>query len=158
MIFSIDRRLPRGMSFLDYSRFLSYNSITIKIGAMSSLPFNMRRVAVLIGIFVLIFVILEFNRRLAELNTLTAQKESMRAQVTEAVQTQMALQTQAAYAGSTNAVEEWARTDGHYIQDGDLPVVPLAQPGQLPVEPSTPTPVPTRMANWEVWWTLFFGE
>ena len=59
---------------------------------------------------------------------------------------------------SDAAVEEWARVDGHYVQEGDLPVVPLAQPGELPVEASTPTPVPTQMANWEVWWTLFFGE
>ena len=125
---------------------------------MPSLPFNIRRVAAIIGIFVLMFVILEFNRRLAELNTLNGQKEAMRVQVTQAVQTQIALQTQVAYAGSSNAVEEWARTDGHYIQDGDLPVVPLSQPGAPPVEGSTPTPAPTQMANWEVWWTLFFGE
>ena len=125
---------------------------------MSDFPFNIRRVAVIIGIFVLVFVVLEFNRRLAELNTLNSQKEAMRVQATQAVQTQMALQTQVAYAGSTNAVEEWARIDGHYIQDGDLPVVPLAQPGALPMEASTPTPVPTQMANWEVWWSLFFGD
>ena len=82
----------------------------------------------------------------------------LRPQVTQAVQTQIALQTQVAYAGSTNAVEEWARIDGHYIQDGDLPVVPLGQPGAPPVEAATPTPVPTQMPNWEVWWNLFFGE
>jgi hypothetical protein len=125
---------------------------------MPTLPINIRRVAVLIGILLLVFIVLEFNRRLAELNTLNKQKEVMHVQATQAVQTQIALQTQVAYAGSTNAVEEWARIDGHYIQDGDLPVVPLAQPGALPMEASTPTPVPTQMANWEVWWNLFFGE
>lgn len=112
----------------------------------------------MIGIILLVFVVLEFNRRLSELNTLNRQRELMRVQVTQAVETQMALQTQVAYAGSNSAVEEWARVDGHYVQEGDLPVVPLAQPGELPVEASTPTPVPTQMANWEVWWTLFFGE
>lgn len=125
---------------------------------MSSLPINIRRLAVMIGILLLVFVVLEFNRRLAELNTLNRQEELMRVQLTQAVQTQVALETQVAYAGSTNAVEEWARTDGHYIQEGDLPVVPLAQPGAPPIEASTPTPVPTQMVNWEVWWNLFFGE
>ncbi|HET9587441.1 MAG TPA: hypothetical protein VFO91_01515 [Anaerolineales bacterium] len=125
---------------------------------MTNLPINVRRVAVMIGIILLVFVVLEFNRRLSELNTLNRQRELMRVQVTQAVETQMALQTQVAYAGSNSAVEEWARVDGHYVQEGDLPVVPLAQPGELPVEASTPTPVPTQMANWEVWWTLFFGE
>ena len=119
---------------------------------------NIRRIAVMIGILVLIFTVLEFNRRLEELNTLNRQTEAMRGQMTQAMQTQVALQTQVAYAGSTNAVEEWARIDGHYVQDGDLPVVPLGQPGAPPVEAATPTPAPTQMPNWEVWWNLFFGE
>ena len=112
----------------------------------------------MIGIFALVFIVLEFNRRLEELNMLNKQHEVMTPQVTQAVQTQLALQTQVAYAGSTAAVEEWARTDGHYIQDGDLPVVPIGQPGDAPIEAATPTPAPTQMPNWEVWWNLFFGE
>jgi hypothetical protein len=82
----------------------------------------------------------------------------VRTQATQAIQTQVALETQVAYAGSTQAVEEWARTDGHYIQDGDLPVVPIGQPGAAPIEMRTPIPAPTPMANWQVWWDLFFGE
>jgi len=125
---------------------------------MPNTPINVRRIAVMLGILLLVFTVLEFNRRLEELNTLNRQTEAMRVQATQAVQTQVALQTKAAYAGSTNAVEEWARIDGHYIQDGDLPVVPLGQPGALPIEAATPTSVPTQMPNWEVWWNLFFGE
>jgi hypothetical protein len=125
---------------------------------MFNTPVNVRRIAVMIGMLILVFTVLEFNRRLEELNTLNRQTDAMRAQVTQAVQTQIALQTQVAFAGSTNAVEEWARIDGHYIQDGDLPVVPLGQPGAPPVEAATSTPVPTPMPNWEVWWNLFFGE
>jgi hypothetical protein len=112
----------------------------------------------MIGIFMLVFIVLEFNRRLEELNMLNKQHELVQAQATQAIQTQLALQTEVAYAGSNAAVEEWARTDGHYIQDGDLPVVPIGQPGEAPLESSTPTAVPTPMAKWEVWWSLFFGE
>jgi len=125
---------------------------------MFNLPVNVRRVVVMIGIFALIFIVLEFNRRLEELNMLNKQHEVVMTQATQAVQTQLALQTQVAYAGSTAAVEEWARTDGHYIQDGDLPVVPIGQPGDAPIEANTPTPIPTQPAKWEVWWNLFFGE
>jgi len=125
---------------------------------MTNLPINVRRLMVLIGILVLVFIVLEFNRRLEELNMLSQQNELVQAQATQAVQTQLALQTQVAYAGSNAAVEEWARTDGHYIKDGDLPVVPLGQPGSPPLEANTPTPIPTQPANWEVWWDLFFGE
>ena len=125
---------------------------------MFNLPVNVRRVVVMIGIFALIFIVLEFNRRLEELNMLNKQHEVVMTQATQAVQTQLALQTQVSYAGSTAAVEEWARTDGHYIQDGDLPVVPIGQPGAAPIEANTPTPIPTQPAKWEVWWNLFFGE
>jgi cell division protein FtsB len=124
---------------------------------MSNIPINMRRVAMMIGILVLVFIVLEFNRRLEELNMLNRQNELVQTQATQAVQTQLALQTQVEYAGSNAAVEEWARTDGHYIKDGDLPVVPLGQPGSPPIEGNTPTPSPTQPANWEVWWDLFFG-
>jgi cell division protein FtsB len=125
---------------------------------MPALPFNVRRVAVIVGILALVFIVLEFNRRLEELNLLDRQRELVQAQATQAVQTQMALQTRVAYAGSDAAVEEWARTDGHYIQEGDLPVVPLAQPGAAPIELSTPVPTPTPMTNAQIWWDLFFGE
>lgn len=125
---------------------------------MSTIPVNARRVLVVIGIIVLAFVILEFNRRLEDLSLLNEQVEVIRAQATQAAQTQLALQTAVAYANSTAAVEEWARTDGHYIKEGDLPVVPVKAPGAAPVELNTPVPTPTPMQNWEVWWELFFGE
>ena len=125
---------------------------------MLYVPINVRRVAVIVGIFILVFVVLEFNRRLDELNMLSEQNELMQLQATHALQTQQVLQTQVAYAGSTAAVEEWARTDGHYIQDGDLPVVPVPAPGSAPLDLKTPIPPPTPMQKWEVWWDLFFGE
>ncbi|MGE5464574.1 MAG: hypothetical protein ACM3PS_14535 [Syntrophothermus sp.] len=125
---------------------------------MSNLPISVRRVAILIGILMLVFVVLEFNRRVAELNTLNGQYEVMQGQATQALQTQSALNTQVAFAGSNAAVEEWARVDGHYVQEGDLPVVPIPQPGAPPVEASTPVPTPTPMQKWQVWWELFFGQ
>ncbi len=125
---------------------------------MVNLPINVRRVAGIIGILILSFVILEFNRRLEELNLLNEQNDLVREQATQAVQTQIALQTKVAYADSTNAVEEWARTEGKYIQEGDLPMVPLPQSGSLPLHLSTPVPIPTPLENWQVWWELFFGE
>lgn len=125
---------------------------------MPALPFNLRRVATIVGIIALVFIVLELNRRLEELKLLDKQFELVQAQATQAVQTQMALQTQVGYAESDQAVEEWARTDGHYIQEGDLPVVPLGQPGVAPVKLSAPAPTATPMTNMQIWWDLFFGE
>jgi cell division protein FtsB len=125
---------------------------------MPNIPINFRRVAVFLGIFILILAVIEFNSRLEELNRLNDQRDEVRAQATQAVQTQMALQTQVAYAGSTAAVDEWARTEGHYVMEGDQPVIPIVQPGSQPVIVPTVQPVPTPMQNWEVWWRLFFDE
>ena len=125
---------------------------------MPELPFKLRRVAVFTGILVLTMLVIEFNTRLEELNRLTDQRDEVRIAASQAMQTQVVLQTQVAYAGSTAAVEEWARSEGHYLQEGDKPVVPVGRPGSEPVIVDTPTPVPTPMRNWQVWWHLFFSE
>lgn len=125
---------------------------------MSRLRINFRRVLIFAGIIVLILMIVDFNRRVEILNTLNKQAVVRREQATQAVQTQLALQTQVAFASSTEAVDEWARTEGHYVQDGDHPVVPVGQPGSEPIVSTGPTPVPTPVPNWQVWWDLFFAE
>mgnify|MGYP007072816806 FL=1 len=122
------------------------------------MPFSFQRVAAFVGIFILILFVIEFNSRLEELNRLNDQRDQIRTLATQAMETQMALQTQVAYAGSTAAVEEWARTEGHYLQEGDQPVIPVGVPGSEPVIVSTPIPAPTPMQNWEVWWSLFFSD
>ncbi len=106
----------------------------------------------------LILLVIEFNNRLEELNRLTEQREEVRALATQAMQTQIAIQTQVAYAGSTEAVEEWARTEGHYMQEGDQPVIPVGMPGSQPAIVNTPIPLPTPMQNWEIWWALLFDK
>ncbi len=125
---------------------------------MFQIPIQFRRVAIFAGIFILILFIVEFNSRLEELNRLNDQRNQVQALATQAMQTQNALQTQVAYAESTEAVEEWARTEGHLLQEGDQPVIPLGVPGSEPVIVNTPAPIPTPLQNWEIWWTLFFDE
>jgi hypothetical protein len=125
---------------------------------MDRWPINPRRVAVFAGILILVLMVVDFNARLEELNLLRKHSRTLGEQATQAVQTQLALQTQVAYAGSDQAVEDWARTEGHMVQPDDQAVVPLPQPGTAPIQQPSPTPVPTPMANWQVWWNLFFGE
>ncbi len=125
---------------------------------MSNLPINFRRVFVAAGILILVLMVIDFNRRLESLNTLNKQANQVRVQATHAMQTQIALATQVAFAGSDSAVEEWARSEGHFVQDGDQPVVPIGLPGSDPIQSLEPTAVPTPMPNWMVWWNLFFGE
>ncbi len=125
---------------------------------MDRWPINPRRVVLFVGILVLVLMVVDFNARLEELNLLRKHAESLGVQATQAVQTQISLETQVAYAASDQAVEDWARTEGHLVQPGDEPVVPVGQPGTAPLQQPTPTPASTPMANWQVWWNLFFGN
>ena len=125
---------------------------------MSNFPINLRRVFIAAGILILMFMVMDFNTRLENLNRLNDQREVVREQATQAMQTEIAMRTEVAYATSDQAVEDWARSEGHYQKPGDQPVVPLGQPGSEPVISSTPTPIPTPMPNWLIWQELFFGE
>ncbi len=125
---------------------------------MDRWPINARRVGIFVGVLVLILMVMDFNARLEDLNRLKRQAAIVSLQATQAIQTQMALETQVAYGGSDQAVQDWARTEGHYIQPGDQPVVPLGQPGTNPIQSEAPTPTPTPVSNLQVWWNLFFGD
>jgi cell division protein FtsB len=125
---------------------------------MPNIQINFRRVVIFAGIFILILLVIEFNARLEELNKLNEQRGEVRAIATQSMQTQIALEADVAYAESTAAVEKWARTEGHYVKEGDQAVIPVGQPGSEPAIVSTPLPIPTPMKNWEVWWKLFFDK
>lgn len=125
---------------------------------MPNIPINYRRFAIFLGIFILILMVIEFNSRVQELNQLNDQRDEVRIAATEARLTEEALITQVAYAESNEAVEKWARTEGHYILDGEQPIIPVGQPGSGPAVAATPTPVPTPVPNWQEWWNLFFGN
>jgi hypothetical protein len=119
---------------------------------------NPRRIGIIAGILVLLLVLMEFNARLEELNRLSAQRQIVRAQATTSMQTQVALLTQVAQATSDREAEAWARSDGHFIQPGDRPVVPIAQPGTAPIAQVTPIPTSIAPSHWQVWWDVFFSD
>lgn len=125
---------------------------------MDRIPINLRRVAMFIGILFLILVIMDFNNRLDDLNRLQKQDGILQAQATQGMQTQAALEVQATYAASDQAVHDWARTEGGYAQPGDQSVIPVGSNNGAPAQPSEPTPSPTPMPNWQTWWNLFFGN
>ncbi len=124
---------------------------------MDQFPINLRRVAVFAGIFLLILVIIDFNNRLDELNRLQRQDKLLQVKATQGIQTQTALQAQATYAASTQAVNDWARQAG-YAQPGDQVALPVGSTEGAPTQQPEPTPSPTPLPNWQTWWSLFFGS
>ena len=91
-------------------------------------------VLILVGFAVLVFLVMDFNSRMAELRRLTAEKEDVSARVTSLVETQDSLETQVAYATSEAAVYYWAYNFEHLGKEGDVLVVPIQPEGS-----TTPT-------------------
>jgi hypothetical protein len=121
------------------------------------MKFTRRNLLIIIGIFLAILLLVDFNRRMEEYDRLTAQVNAVRAEATAVIQTQTALASQVAYASSNSAVEIWAYGN-KMVRPGEHPVVVV--PGMN----TTPTPEPTfqlpneSMSNWQIWWELFFGN
>jgi len=121
------------------------------------MKFRWRYLLIALGLIVLIVMIVDFNRRMAEFDSLSSQLDTVRSEGTAVMQTQVALVTKVAYASSTQAVEDWAYQDGRWVRDDEKPI------GLLPASGATPTPSPLpaqasqEMPNWRIWWELFFG-
>ncbi len=110
------------------------------------------------GFAVLVLLVMDFNNRMAELRSLSAEKEDVSARVTSLVGTQVALQTQVAYATSEAAVYYWAYNYEHLGREGDILVVPIQQEGVTPQPTPTPVVTPVVIQNWQVWLSLLVDQ
>jgi len=121
------------------------------------MKFKWRNVLIIIGLVVAVVLLIDFNRRMEELNRLATNLKAVQVQGTEIMQTQYALVTQVAYATSDAAVEQWAY-ENKWVRVGEHPV------DVIPAGDVTPTPVPPAVTqtanppNWRIWWELFFGS
>jgi cell division protein FtsB len=119
---------------------------------------DFRRLGIVIGVVILLFLIMDFNNRMEELTRLQKEAAIVRAQATAVIVTQQALQTQVAYATSPAAVDAWAREQNRMAQDGDIVIIPLPDPNATPPPTPMPTPVLSGLTKWDVWFDLLFGE
>jgi hypothetical protein len=120
------------------------------------MKFKWRNVLIVLGLFLAVVLLIDFNRRMEELDSLTAKLDSVRAEGTSVMQTQDALVTQVAFATSDQAVEQWAYQN-KMVRDGEH-AIQLEPSGTVT---STPVPEPVQQAQvlptWRIWWELFFG-
>jgi len=80
--------------------------------------FSWKYALIIIGLFVLAYLVMDFNNRMAALRRLSAQKEDVTQQLAGQKQTEAYLQTQIAYATSDASVEQWAYEEGIWCGQG----------------------------------------
>ena len=120
------------------------------------MKFKWRNILIILGLFLAVVLLIDFNRRMEELDNLTAKLDSVRAEGTAVMQTQEELLAQVAYATSDQAVEQWAYRN-KWVRVGEH-AVQLEPEGTVT---ATPAPAPVTQAeaqpNWRIWLQLFFG-
>ncbi len=116
-----------------------------------------KEILIVMGVILLVLLVMDYNTRLEKLNQLQDTALIVRAEATQAVLTQTALQTQIAIATSDPITEGEVRNNGE-IQEGDQRIVPMPAPGSLPAGVIEPTPVPEQLMKWQIWAALFFEQ
>ena len=119
---------------------------------------NWRTIFFVIGMLVIVVLLMDFSRRVEKMDRLAEALESVQAEATSVMETQVALITQIAYATSDGAVEKWAYEDGKWVKPGEM-LVEIIPSG----EPAQPTTSPTGTQSgtvpvWRIWWEFFFGD
>jgi hypothetical protein len=116
----------------------------------------MKYAILVISLVVMAYLVIDFNRRTAELNYLSSKKDEVVLQLAEREGTKTSLQTQVAYATSEAAVDEYAYTN-HLLRPGDVAVVPIQPAGPTPAPTPVPQPVATQTSFLQHWLQLIFG-
>jgi len=123
---------------------------------MKSLWDARKKVIGLVAIILLGLLMMNINSRVSEYFHLSGERDKIGTEVAHLEMTKMALETEAAYATSDQAVEDWARKEAHLARPGDKVIIPLTPANQTLQPQVTPTPTPRKVENWQVWWALFF--
>ena len=117
-----------------------------------------KRFPAVIGVMALLLVLFAFTQRVAEYVSLSGQQTREEDRLSELSATQAYLEDQIAYATSQAAVEEWAREDARWAQEGDFVVIPLPPAGVTPQPAAQFQTTPTPSTNWDAWMSWLFAS
>jgi cell division protein FtsB len=121
------------------------------------LNISVAQVILVLGVVFALTVIINFSARIQAEQRISSQASQLRVEVTALASTQAAQATELAFVSSDAYVAEWAHSDGHMIQNGEVLVVPV------PASDVTPTPAPKPVvvvpptSNFQIWMELFFS-
>ena len=117
-----------------------------------------KRIFIVAGLALLVFLLMDFNNRMASLTRLSAQNDIEVEKLSNLQVTKAYLETQVAYAGSDKAVEAWAREEGRYVQEGDVPIFLLTPVDFTPEPEPQPTATLPSYSYLEAWNEWFFSD
>jgi cell division protein FtsB len=109
------------------------------------------------GVVFALTVIINFSARIQAEQRITSQANQLRAEVTALASTQAAQATELAFVNSDAYVAQWAHSDGHMVQSGEVLVVPVPGSSVAPTPAPKPVVASTPTSNAQIWWELFFS-
>lgn len=110
-----------------------------------------------LGLVLLTLMVMDFNGRMTQLRRLEAEREIVRSSLFHLLEIKVDMERRIESAGSNQTVEGHARVDNLLLRPGDIPIIPVAQPGGIAQPTPAPIVVPTEPNNLERWASLFTG-
>lgn len=120
--------------------------------------FDFRQILLLVGMVVAFYIVFDLSGKISAANEKVRERDQMSTRVVGYQQTQYYLETQIAYATQPAFIETYIRPEGHMVKPGDIPIIPLPGGTVQPTLQTVEAAQPTSVANWQIWWELFFGE
>ncbi|MFC1879256.1 hypothetical protein ACFLZW_05025 [Chloroflexota bacterium] len=114
----------------------------------------MKYVALVIVLVVLVFLVVEFNSRTAELNRLITERDIIAIRLSNRLQEKSVLDQKYLYAKSDSAAEQYGY-ENKMGRTGDILVIPVASYVSTPTPQPSPVVVATQETNWQRWLSLF---
>ena len=109
-------------------------------------------------VLVLMFLVMDLNSRLIELEDLQLERDRIATEAFVFTRTEIAMETEVAYAQSSDAVEDYAEDQQMTNDDGRVLIIPLADTQITPTAQIVATPTALVYEKIEVWKELFFGD
>ncbi len=117
-----------------------------------------KRLLIIGLILVIMFLVMDLNARLTELESLQVERDRIATEANAYLQTQLVMETKAAYADSSDAVVDYAESQQMTNDDGRILIVPLPDSNIAPTTVVFPTPTIVIYEKIDVWKELFFGD
>lgn len=111
----------------------------------------------IIAVILAVLILGDLNRRMANARRLERDSRDLTTEVAQLERENSDLQTQVAGATSDAMIEEWARSEGRMVREGERLIIPVpADPAMAEAQSAPQAPI-ERPTNWEVWLALLFG-